>query len=60
MKRLVARHHGQVTVQSTVDQGTTFIVSIPVRSEAEQRGEQQEGERRGSRGADDGAVGAMR
>ncbi|HEX9593683.1 MAG TPA: ATP-binding protein [bacterium] len=59
MQRLVERHHGRVTVQSTVGQGTTFTIAIPVYPQRMQGREQQE-DGRGSRRATDGAVGAAR
>ncbi|MCA9066707.1 MAG: hypothetical protein KDA96_26750, partial [Planctomycetaceae bacterium] len=34
---IVRKHRGSITVESTVGQGTTFCVRLPIRSESEQR-----------------------
>ena len=60
MQRLVERHHGRVTVQSTVGRGTTFAVHIPVRRQETEVSRQQMGDGHGSQRARHGAVGAAR
>ena len=34
VRELVLLHHGQIDVTSELDQGTSFVVSLPVKSQA--------------------------
>jgi two-component system cell cycle sensor histidine kinase/response regulator CckA len=60
LQRLVERHRGRVTVQSTVNQGTTFVVSIPVPLSVARLDGQQKDDRHSDRRLPGRAVGAAR
>ena len=60
LQRLVERHHGRVMVESTVGQGTTFTVQLPVHHEQSGDRAQRDGDGHDSVRARNGEVGATR